>query len=762
MVARFRSTPTLAVALAFSFHTPASATFPGTTATPSQRILDQPYLQEVASQFPTPFPLLSVAAHGTNIFVGTAQGVLLLDKPRHRLIPDPGPTNTIHRLVHAGDQLWALADTGLWLRETSGWKHTTQRPVQDVALFRGAPVAASGDQLFWIRPEGLVAVSSNSAPFRIHDLEFHQENLWIHGEGRVSYLDRGRYGGLDSYGFPSDHAVDWGRFPSPATREMVSANGALWFATPRGLAELRGMRLRAVAGPEGLPYEDATCLAPGFDRDLWIGTTHGAIRWTGSQFHYFSGRRWLPHERVRGIVTTREAAYIATDGGLAEIRFVPFTLAKKAAWYEAHLERWGQKRLGFTHKLEWDAALGEFVREVSDNDGGYTGDYLAAQAYRWAVTRDPGARIEATNTFHALRWLESMTGIEGFPARAVWVPGERGHKAGHGSGGYAAEWNRTADGRFEWKGDTSSDEITSHFYAITVFLELAAEGAEVEQGRRHLARLADHLIRNHWRLVDRDGKPTRWGRWDPEYFLTEEGRFDRGLQALELLSFMKTAAHFTGERRFMEAYDRLVQLGYPDYTLRQRSSFPPEDIAHFEDQLALWAWWNLLRYETDPDLLAVYRRGYERSHEMIRIERNPWYQFVYGALTGQECDAPEAVAHLREWPLDLRVWSFSNSQRTDLRTPPGLHAPKGGIRAFSPREHQPMRWDAWTLQEDGGTGGNDVAEPGGWLLAYWMGRFHGYITAPVDAPTDTVRLDPTEVPPGGARPYQGPPRPPVP
>ena len=31
------------------------------------------------------------------------------------------------------------------------------------------------------------------------------------------------------------------------------------------------------------------------------------------------------------------------------------TLQKKAAFYERHLEEWGQKRLGLVHKLEWDA-----------------------------------------------------------------------------------------------------------------------------------------------------------------------------------------------------------------------------------------------------------------------------------------------------------------------------------------------------------------------------------------------------------------------
>jgi hypothetical protein len=723
-------------------------------ASPDQRIQDTVYLQETGLQFPSPDPIQSIAAFQGAVFASTRLGVIRLDGTNwipQSVLPPP-----IHRLVTAQGSIWAMGGDGLHQWSGSEWKRITTQPVSDVTGFRDQTVAASGDQLLWIGPDGLTPLTTNAAPFAIERVFPHQGTLWIQGASRLTFLDRGGFGGLDVYGFPADQAWDWGRMPSPRIRDALGDGPTLWAATDRGLGAIRGMSLQAIAGPQGLPVEATTCLAKGFTNDLWIGTRHGAVRHVAGQFHYFAGRRWLPSDQVHDIAVDGRDVWVATDAGAGLIRYEPFTLAKKAAWYEQHLEVWGQKRLGFTHKLEWNDALGEYVREVSDNDGGYSGDYLAAQAYRWAVTRDPVARHEALRTFHALRGLERMTGIPGFPARSVWAKGERGHKAGHGSGGYAAEWHDCADGRFEWKGDTSSDEITSHFYAVGLFLELVAEGEERRLAANHLAAIADHLIRNQWNLVDLDGKPARWGRWSPEYFATDEGRFDRGLQAAELLSFMRTAHHFTGEPRFEEAYQRLVKLGYPGFTLRQRSTFPPEDIAHFEDQMGFWAWWNLIRHETDPDLVAVYRRSYERSYETVRIERNPWYQFVFGALTGHDCEPETAVAHLREWPLDLRVWSFENSHRADLTTPEGLRAPKGGVRAFSPREHQPMRWDAWTMQEDGGTGGRDVAEPGGWLVAYWMGRYHGYITAPVTPDPIHTGVRPDEVPRGGARPYDGP------
>jgi hypothetical protein len=121
-----------------------------------------------------------------------------------------------------------------------------------------------------------------------------------------------------------------------------------------------------------------------------------------------------------------------------------------------------------------------------------------------------------------------------------------------------------------------------------------------------------------------------------------------------------------------------------------------------------------------------------------------------------------SIAHLRDWPLDLRVWSYQNSHRADLDTPDGYVSYKAGTRTFSPRETEPMRWDHWAMQADGGTGGKDVADPSGWLLAYWMGRFHGYITAPKDTPESNPAYSAVADSKGkpGAADYVGPNRPP--
>lgn len=708
-------------------------------------------------------PLRTLAYTRGRLFAGSKLGLHELHLTNLVAVPEvPTP---VDRLVTDGQQLWVLSSQGLRHWEGREYKLVSSEPVTDLTSHRGEWIAATARQLWRVRDGRLEPISGTDARFPITRVLSHQDTIHVHGSGRLAPFAHGTFGARDIYNSRSDQAWDWGALPSRTTRDARVVGPVLYLATDRGLALHRGMSLGVLDGRAGLPFEDTTCLADGFEGDLWIGTTRGAIRRRGPAFDYFAGQRWLPHDRVHALAVDREARRVAvgTETGLGLIEYLPFTLEQKAAYYEAHLEAWGQKRLGFVHKLEWEPAANRFVREISDNDGGYTGNYLAAQAYRYAVTRDPDARREATNTFHALRWLEQMTGIPGLPARSVWAKGETGHKAMHGSGGLPAEWHDTPDGRFEWKGDTSSDELCSHFYAFTLFLELVADADEAALTRRHLARIADHLIDQGWRLIDADGRPTRWGRWDPEYFETDEGKYDRGLQCLELLSFIKTAEVLTGEPRFARAYRRLVELDYPRHTLRERNTFPPENVLHFLDELALWSYWNLLRYEEDPELRALYRRSLERTYEVIRVEHQPWFNFVYSALTGHPPELEPSLEHLRGWPLDLRVWSYQNSHRTDLRTPAGYSAHKGGTRAFVPRETEPMRWDRWTMQADGGAGGNDVVEPAGWLLAYWMGRYHGFIAPPdpqstpvavaATASGDAARL--------GALPYDGPPRPPL-
>lgn len=731
---------------------------------------DEVYLQEVGEQISSDKPVTSLAVHGKALYAVVGGKLEILgDNAFHEY---PGAPKDVRRLRSLDGTLWAASPEGAFRFGGDRWERIDSRAFVDFCLHRGQVCGATRDELF--RFEGGHFVSLRpSAGYLSSDTTLMKEDFSqvLPDPVEIGPVERiGSYSGtlyllrpgsialMEGTTFVPD-PIDWGALPSRTTRDLLVQGSRLYIATDRGLGVLRGMAMTALRAADGLPYEDTTCLAQGFDGDLWIGTSAGAIRQTGNEFHYFGAHHWLPGDYVRDIAVAERTVYIGTDAGLGIIRYQPFTLAKKAAWFERALEEWGMKRLGFVHKLYWGGDQEAWLREISDNDGGNTSHYLAAMTFKYAATGDENARREAGDSFRAMLWLGKITSNPGFIARAIWsVKGDKGERSTRGSGGLPAKWYPTKDGLWLWKGDTSSDEVNAHFYAVSLFYELAANRDEKELARNHLASIASHILTNGWVLRDMDGQPTRWGRWDPEYLLRPYGIDSRGLNGMEAQTYMQTAFVLTGDAKFQHGLEQLLKWRYQAYTVRQRLTFPPDQVAPWDDELAFFCYHPLLRYTTDPDLRAIYLRSLERSWEILRSHHLPFFNFTYGVFTGNDCEVPQAVRHLREWSLDLVNHSYRNSHRSDLAPEHGYMPYSGGTRAMSPRESEAKWGDRSPLEYDGGESGKAVTPPIGWLEDYWMGRYYGFIEAPEKA-ASAVSIPARVLKQRGAMPYTGPPRP---
>lgn len=732
----------------------AAGTIPAATPVASGWIplRDSVYLQEVGRVVKTDRAVRALAWTPDGLFAGMDTGLARLeDTTLHPVVDSP---TGIRRLRATPEGLLVFTPSGLYAFRDGVLRVLAEGAYTDACTWRDFTVVSSRDQLFRLTSEGLVPWSEQHSPGPIQAMTVYAETLYCLGYDRLFYFDGTQ--------FEADHVVDFGSLASKDLRDFAAVGNRIMIGMHQGIGLFSGGAVTHVLASDGLPYEECTTVTKGFADDYWVGTTHGAIRALPNAFHSFEADRWLPRGQVNDIAVQGTGqrggeVAIATDGGIGIIRYEPYTLEKKAAYYEQHLEAWAQKRGVFTHKLEWDAANARWMREVSDNDVGWSTHYWAANAFKYAVTGDTVARERAIAGFNALKWSEEITSIEGFPARSIWAVGETSIQTSGGSGGYAAEWHPTADGLWEWKGDTSSDELDAQFYYATVFHDLVADAPLKAKAAEHVARIADHLRWNGWTLRDVDGLPTVWGRWDPEYFQSLKGFYARGLNGLGILSYMRTAGALSGAARFDDAVRILVAQGYAPPVLRAKITSPTPLVNHSDDRLAFYNYYHLLKHETDPDLRSIYRRSLERSWAIERIERNPWFNFIYGALTGNDCDVAESVEHLRAWPLDLihHAWDFRS--RTDLFPPPGLLPYAGVEKAFSPRERGPLRWSDAPNEIQGGSE-REVVDPSGWLDAYWMGRYYGMILAPdprdpalLTVPTMPIRSD--------VVPYDGPPMP---
>ncbi len=709
-------------------------------------IADDVYLQEVSQKIKTTAPIHSLTLHKNVLYASMPNGISILKEGK--LVPVNEAKIPFKKLKIINNEFWAIGEKDLWKLSEDKWLKVVEVSATDICSHLGKIIISSGIHLYQLDDQKLVQLDKKNRKIPIMGITSHNETLYVrHSKGLGIFLNEE---------FQYYHVKDWGNLPlGSKTTDQLSLGNKLIVATDRGLGILRGMNWQIVKGEDGLCYEDTTCLAKGFDHDYWVGTSRGAIRVVDGEFHYFGHERWIPHDKVNDIVCGKNITYIATDGGLGIIRYEPFTLRKKATWYSRWLNEYGHKRLGFVHRLSWNPKLKQYVRFISDNDVGWTGSYLNSLCYQYAVTKDEKVRQEAIDVFRTVKWSEEITPIKGFPARAINAVGDASNVSTTGSGGLPAEWNRTKNGLWDWKGDTSSDETDVHVSSTALFLELVAKGKEIDAAKEHLNRVVGHIVDNGWVLRDLDGKPTRWGRWDPEYLQRPYGFMARGLNGMEAMSYVTTAFHFTGNPKFKTGKDQLLEWGYHKQTLRQKLVFPL--ATHFDDRLAFLAFLPLLQYEKDPSLRSIFVRSLDRSWEVKRIDRSAWFNFTYGALTGNDCETDKAVASLKLWPLSCFDYRYTNSHRADLQVPEGYKNYVNDWKPMSPREYGVHWLDSNPKKLDGG-GGHGINDPSGWLESYWMGRYFGMIKAPETQDKKLLSVEKRNLQ-LGAKPYSGHPRP---
>jgi len=480
----------------------------------------------------------------------------------------------------------------------------------------------------------------------------------------------------------------------------------------------------------GVPFAELTCLAAGPAGDLWVGSPHGAARWVEGRWEVYCGRRWLPDDQVVSLRALADGGCeVSTQTGASRIVFAALTLADRAAHYEALTDARHQ-RYGYVTgcTLEVPGELSSWQHDIDDNDGLWTAMYVAAESFRYAVTGEEDARAKARRSLQALLFLESITPLSGYPARAVTHVSEP--EFGRHTGG---EWHVAEGGGWEWKGDTSSDELDGHYFAWPIYHDLVADEAEREAIRATVGRVTDHLLDHGGYLVDLDGQPTRWGVWAPER-LNDDPRWraERGLNSLEMLAYLHVADQICGGRRYADAAQELIETHH--YALNVVSQkvvpgdFPDAEENFSDDELGFLAFYSLLRGPVDPALRPLYLAGLERSWQLVRRQRCPLWNLIYGGLTSRPCDLDVSLEALQEIPLDLIEWRIDHSARVDLPLDP--ETDRFGRRQLT----EPLPWRERPLHKWNGNpfrldGGNDRSEECGtfWLLPYWLGRYHGLI-----------------------------------
>ena len=514
--------------------------------------------------------------------------------------------------------------------------------------------------------------------------------------------------------------------PDDTIRAMLfDGAGYLWLGYEEGAAIYDNTNLWITADKLQLPRNAVNAIAADNAGGMWFASDVGVIHLTRGNLKYYSADRWVPDNDVHDVALSpdSESVYAATDKGLSVLFERELSLADKAALYEDMIETYHVRR-GFvaTRTIRnYDMDDGEV--QISDNDGLWTACYTAAQCFRYAVTGEQDARSHAKRGMQAMLLLMRITGIPGFTARAVRYAGETGFGDGN------KEWHPAPDGSCEWKGETSSDEMTGHFFGGSIYYDLCADDAEKAQIRRSLCGILDHIEHNGFRLVDADGLPTTWACWDPAALNHDDKwLFERGVNSLELLAFIKVCAHMTGDAKYDDLYRAFVRRHH--YPLNAaRHKIRDAHICHIDDNLAFLAALTLLRLETDPAIRALILCGMEDHWQYERVERQPLFSLIHALFTGRDADLAEGVQSLREMPLDMIHYAMENSKRRDLVYDTQQQAWHEDAQLLSPlpfNERNVHRPDNGGFALDA-QNRNYAQEPTMFLLPYWLGRYYGLL-----------------------------------
>lgn len=563
-------------------------------------------------------------------------------------------------------------------------------------------------------------------------------------------------------------------------------DGRLWFASPQGLGsldEISGV-WRLYDRTDGLPWNDFTDLAAAPDGSIWAGTTRGLVHLIPGatpddppRWQYRQGRRWLPHDHVLEVRVDRDGTVrVETPGGTGAIHLRPTTLRQKAERFHEAIDLFHRRTpygyvLGVALARPGDTS--EFRQSDSDNDGLWTSMYGAAECFRWAITGEPEARENARQAFEALRFLQLVTqggtppAEPGFVARTILPADGPDPNAGRlerdrrmreeRDGLWKAidpRWPKSADGKWYWKSDTSSDELDGHFFFYALYYDLVArDDAERAEVRETVLAIVDHLVENDGSLIDHDGERTRWAVFGPEQLNDDQEWWEeRGLNSLSYLTYLRIAEHMGGPdggQRYAEAARGLLDdHAYAANLRNPKVQSGPGTGNQSDDEMAFMNYYHLLKYERDEALRSVVAHSLRQYWKLLQPERNPLFDFIHAAAidgaryhdafddeTYSRADFPldDAVESLVLYPLDRFDWGLSNSHRLDIVLLPEPeerrgtrgHLLDGRVLPIDERFVNHWNHDPWRL--DHGGQGRYLADGASFLLPYYLGLYHGLI-----------------------------------
>jgi hypothetical protein len=361
----------------------------------------------------------------------------------------------------------------------------------------------------------------------------------------------------------------------------------------------------------------------------------------------------------------------------------------------------------------------------------YTGMLAAAECTRADVetgAERAEALADADRTLAGLEILMRVTGRRGLLARGIQRPPAPAESKPDD------RWFKGAPGyeQYLWRGDVSRDQ-----YANGLLPALAACREYFPERVRVLATdVAELLLETEMRLIDPDGRVTRYGELGPF-----AGLGFNPIAKLTGYAVFALAAELDPDPRFAKRRDELRDR---DRVVASSSVTNIRVFGLTSNSNDLMAW-NLYRVlvplaeRTRDPALPDLRHGLRRSWLRVKPYDNPYFTLLFCRLEPQACE-PEALADARDmllrFPLEKR--RLAPSPRLAELPRALLPSRKLQAQALAPvpielRPAETFEWKASPYRISSATEPSTEYTGTDYLAAYWLYRGLESARAPVSA-----------------------------
>jgi hypothetical protein len=338
----------------------------------------------------------------------------------------------------------------------------------------------------------------------------------------------------------------------------------------------------------------------------------------------------------------------------------------------------------------------------------WTGHYLAAEAFRYAVTKSPDALANARRALSGIQGLVDVTtpAQPDVLARFLWPDSwQYADRMALIEGGHGVYRGAPGGVPHRWLGNTSRDQYSGVFFGLGVAFDLIDQPDVRSRIASLLTRMLELLLRNSWNVPMPDGS----------FSTTFLIRPDQQLTFLQVGRRVNPARFAGVYREYRTTYAGAVIAPIAVECQDPHRSYYKFNLNHIN-------LYNLIRLEEPGAPRALYVNAFQGLRACTKDHGNAHFNLVERAING-----PDAArdADTRRY-LSLWLQRPRRDYYVDLRS---KYAACGENRAcnaipVNERPNTDFLWQRSPFLLYGGVDGTVETAGIDYLLAYWMARYY--------------------------------------